>query len=85
MFVRVQSTMSKHSGNGLVPNRRQAIIWTNNGQDIWRHMASLGGNELTPEQYLNTEAPTKGQHCTGIFKWVPFKEIFAISIAKVSN
>ena len=32
--------------NGLVSIRRQAIIWTNDGQVCWRIYASLGLNEL---------------------------------------
>ena len=32
------------SGNGLVPNRRQAITWTND--DHWRIIAALEGDEL---------------------------------------
>ena len=34
------------SNNGLVPNRRQAIIWTNDSLFYWRIYASLGLNEL---------------------------------------
>ena len=34
------------SDNGLAPTRRQAIIWTNDGQVWWRVYASLGLNEL---------------------------------------
>ena len=33
--------------NGLLLNRRQAIIWTNDGLDYWRMYASLSLNELT--------------------------------------
>ena len=33
--------------NGLVPNKRQAIIWTNAGPIHWRIYAALGGDELT--------------------------------------
>ena len=33
--------------NGLVPNRRQAIIWTNADPINWRIHATLGGDELT--------------------------------------
>ena len=34
--------------NGLVPNRQQAIIWTNADQIIhWRIYAALGGDELS--------------------------------------
>ena len=35
-------------GNGLVPNRRQAIIWTNADQIHWPIYAALGGDELIP-------------------------------------
>ena len=34
------------SGNGLAPNRRQAITWTNAYADHWRIYAALGGDEL---------------------------------------
>ena len=34
------------SGNGLAPNRRQAIIWTNADPSQWRIYAALGGGEL---------------------------------------
>ena len=32
--------------NGLAPNRRQAIIWTNADQIYWRVYAALGGEDL---------------------------------------
>ena len=32
-----------------MPNRRQAIIWTNDDLVHWRIYAALGGDELTPE------------------------------------
>ena len=32
--------------NGLVPFRRQAIIWTNAEPIHWRIYAALGGDEL---------------------------------------
>ena len=35
------------SGNGLAPNRRQAITWTNAGPVQWRIYAALGGDDLT--------------------------------------
>ena len=35
------------SDNGFSPNRREAIIWTNDGIVHWRIYASLGLNELT--------------------------------------
>ena len=34
------------SGNGLAPNRRQAIIWTNADLIHWRIYAALGGGEF---------------------------------------
>ena len=34
------------SDNGLVPNRRQAIIWTNDCLVYWRIYASLGLNDI---------------------------------------
>ena len=36
--------------NGLAPNRRQAIIWTNDDPIHWRIYAALGGDEL---RYIN--------------------------------
>ena len=47
LFPMVHSTIS-HSAvsisldNGLVPNRRQVIIWTNDGPVYWPKFASLG-------------------------------------------
>ena len=35
------------SDNGLAPNRRQAIIWTNDGLVYWRIYASVGLDELS--------------------------------------
>ena len=37
-----------HSGNGLVLNRRQAIIWTTNGLVYWRMNESQLVNKLRP-------------------------------------
>ena len=34
-------------GNGLVPNRRQAIAWINDDLVYWTIYAALGGDELT--------------------------------------
>ena len=39
--------MSIGSGNGLAPNRRQAVIWTNADPLHWRLYVALGGDELT--------------------------------------
>ena len=46
MFLGVQLT-SIGLDNGLVPNRRQAIIWTSADTIHWRMYAALGGDELT--------------------------------------
>ena len=44
LFPRVRLTQSSiGSGNGLAPNRRQAIAWTNDNQVLWRIYAALGG------------------------------------------
>ena len=44
LFPRVRWTKSSiGSGNGLAPNRRQAITWTNDSQVLWRIYAALGG------------------------------------------
>ena len=40
---------STGSDKGLVPKRRQAIIWTRGGLVYWRIYASLGLNELTEQ------------------------------------
>ena len=40
LFLRVYSSIG--SDNGLVPNRRQAIIWINADQIHWRIYAALG-------------------------------------------
>ena len=40
------------SGNGLVPNRRQAITWTNDGPVHWRIYAALGGDELKIHTFI---------------------------------
>ena len=48
LFLRVQLTITQHClDNGLAPNRRQAITWTN-ADPIHRCIyAALGGDELT--------------------------------------
>ena len=48
-FLRVQLTIRQHwfRYNGLALNRRQAIIWTNDGLIWWHTHAPLGLNELT--------------------------------------
>ena len=47
LFLRSKKQYSSiGSDNGLVPTRRQAIIWTNDGLSYWRIYASLGLNEL---------------------------------------
>ena len=50
-----QQYSSIGSGNGLVPTRRQAIVWTNDGKFADAYM-SLGLNELMPQcQQSNPE------------------------------
>ena len=47
LFLSVQLTIfSIGSDNGLVPNRQQAIIWTNGDAVHWCIYAELGGDEL---------------------------------------
>ena len=47
LFPGVQLTINvTGSGNGLAPNRRQAIIWNNYDPVHWRIYAALGGDEL---------------------------------------
>ena len=41
----INNFSSFDSDNGLAPNRRQAIIWTNDDIVFWRIYASLGLNE----------------------------------------
>ena len=38
--------ISNKQANGLVPDRRQAIIWTNDGLVYWPIYTSLGLNEF---------------------------------------
>ena len=45
LFIRV--TVSIGSGNGLAPNRRQVINWTNADPVHWRIYTALGGDELS--------------------------------------
>ena len=48
LFLKVQLTIFQHgSDNDFAPNRRQAIIWTNDDPVHRRIYASLGLNELT--------------------------------------
>ena len=47
MFPGVQSQWASIGlGNGLAPNRQQAITWTNDDPVHWRTYAALGGDEL---------------------------------------
>ena len=47
-FLRVQLAITQHwLDNGLTPNRREAIIWTNADQTHWRIYAALGGRFVT--------------------------------------
>ena len=54
MFARVQLTIIRHWYNALAPNRRQAIIWTNDGLVWWRIYASLSLNEsMLPDHLMS--------------------------------
>ena len=43
--------------NGLAPNRRQAIIWTNANPIHWRIYAALGGDELIKHGTIPDSSP----------------------------
>ena len=47
LTLRVQLTIGIGSGNGLAPNRRQAITWTNEDLDLCDHMVSVGHSGLS--------------------------------------
>ena len=54
LFVRVQLTITSFGlGNGLVPNRWQAIIWTKADPIHWRIYAAIGGDDLSDIKALN--------------------------------
>ena len=44
--------------NGLAPNRRQAIIWTNVYLIHWRKYATLGGDELIKLEWYHMSTPS---------------------------
>ena len=59
-FVPKVPVYSIGSDNGLVPNRQQAIIWTDDGLGWWRIYVPLGLNELIPlisSNKLTTDTP----------------------------
>ena len=47
LLLRLQMTITPRLDNGLAPNRRRAIIWTNANLIHWRIYAALGGAELS--------------------------------------
>ena len=51
-FPRIKSTKRNRNGSdyGLAPNRRQAIIWTNERLVYWRIYASSDFSEFSPHQ-----------------------------------
>ena len=66
------------SDNGLAPNRRQAIIWTNADPIDWRVYAALGGDEL--KQGLTHCGRNNGRHFPDdIFKYIFLNENVWIS------
>ena len=66
LLPRVPLTINQHClGNGLAPNRRQAITWTNDDPVYWRIYAALGGEELiflTNENDMNLKCETEWTH-----------------------
>ena len=52
---------SVDSDNGLAPNRRQAIIWSNVGKRDWHIDASPGLNELRTNLKQTSEIKNKIQ------------------------
>ena len=63
--------------NGLAPNRRQAIIWTNDDPVQRRIYASLGLNELTPNFLL--------MNCLNIFLSLVVMHFFFPWVGSVVN
>ena len=57
---------SSDSDNGLAPNRRQAIVCTNDGLVYWRIYATLGLNELSPLPLT----PTNDKVSVLLISWV---------------
>ena len=51
------------SGNGLALNRRQAVIWTNDGLVYWRIYESLGPNGLKDDFRKEQSLPTSNMEC----------------------
>ena len=49
----LKGPVNKKSGNGLVPNRQQAITWTDVDPYVWSYMVSLGHNELNKHDDKN--------------------------------
>ena len=57
---------------GLVPSRQQAIIWTNDDQVIWHHMASLGPNDCFAVAQIANSWGQHGAHLGPVGpKWAP--------------
>ena len=54
-----------NSGNGLAPNWRQAITWTNAYPDHWRIYAALGGDELI---FIEQYDADNGNHFTSLYR-----------------
>ena len=66
-----ESNLQHHSiglDNGLAPNRRQAVIWTNADPIHWRIYLALGGEELSLLiRHLASHAFLWCQQCQVIF------------------
>ena len=50
------------SGNGLGPNKRQAITWTNADPVHWGIYVALGGDELMCNMTINDTSSMGGGH-----------------------
>ena len=54
--------------NGMPPNRRQAIIWTNADPIHWRICAAPGGDKLTHETHPN-HPDERAIRCPSCISW----------------
>ena len=61
--------------NGLMPTRRQAIMWTNDGLGWWCIYASLGLNELRTNWAICTIPASTMMYNTDIFFVCLFKKL----------
>ena len=80
---------SINPGNGLAPNRRQAITWTNANPVHWRIHATVGGAELNHMTHCAIFSFTKpSQHftlTTSAYDSCTAEELYHISIVPHHN